>query len=63
MANVVQAAFPLWAATLILCMLTILGLAMVLFLKYTNMFKSVNTFKDCRKIDDTTPSTAYEHVA
>lgn len=59
----VQAGFPRWAATLILCMLIVLGLAMVLFLKYTKMFKSVNTFRDCRNIDDTTPSTAYGYVA
>lgn len=63
MADVVQAAFPHWAAILFLCMLIVLGLPIALFLKYTNMFKSVNTFKDCRNIDDTTPSTAYGYVA
>lgn len=63
MADVVQAAFPLWAETLILYMLIVLGLAMVLFIEYKKIFKSVNTFKDFRNIDDTTPLTAYGYVA
>lgn len=63
MADVVQAAFPLWAATMILYMLIVLGLAMVLFLEYKKVFKSVHNFKDLRNIDDTTPLTAYGYVA